>query len=59
MNPQLLAAVTSQVIVPELLALIRAHHAATGEIMTDEEAIAKLNLDADTAIAKGEAFLKQ
>lgn len=58
MNPALLAAILQQSVVPELLNLIRQHHATTGELPTDEEVIAKFNVDVDAAIAKGEAFLK-
>jgi len=59
MDSQLLQAVITQVAIPEIMALIRAHHAQTGQLPTDAEVIAKFNLDVDEAIAKGEAFLNR
>jgi len=58
-DPQLVQAVVTQVLIPEILGIIRAHHASTGELPTDEQVIAKMNTDADAIVAKGEAFLNR
>lgn len=56
MDPVLLAALIQQVAIPELLNWLRLRHAA-GATITDAEILAKLNVDADTGIAKGKAWL--
>lgn len=57
MNPALLAALLQQIIIPEVVAVIRAHHNATGQLPTDAEVLAALGADADKGIAIGEAWL--
>lgn len=59
MGAALLSAIVTQVVGPEIMNIVRAHFAATGELPTDAEVIAKLNLDADATIARGEAFVAQ
>lgn len=53
----ILGALFEKIILPELMAFIRARVAQTGQVPTDDAVIAKLNADADLVIAKGEAFL--
>ncbi len=57
MNKDILAALLQQVLIPELLAVIRAHYNATGHLPTDAEVIAALGADADAGIATGQAWL--
>jgi hypothetical protein len=57
MDMNLLAALISQVIVPEIATAIRAHHNATGKMPTDAEILAALGADADKGIAVGSAWL--
>ena len=58
MNPALIAILLQQIIIPEVAAVIRAHANATGGKMpTDAEVIAALQLDADRALAIGQAWL--
>jgi DNA-directed RNA polymerase specialized sigma subunit len=57
MNPQLIAMLIQNVIIPEVATAIRAHHNATGNMPTDEQVIAALNMDADRYIQAGEAWL--
>lgn len=56
MNPVLLAALIQQVAIPELLNWLKIRHAA-GVLITEAEVLAKLNLDADAGIVKGQAWL--
>ena len=56
MNPLLLA-LLQQVVIPEVLAIVRAHRNATGKMPTDAEVLAALGADADSGIAIGEAWL--
>jgi hypothetical protein len=53
------AALITEVAVPELLAFIRRHHQETGTIPDDAVVRAHLEADANGAIARGEAFLRQ
>ena len=46
-----------QIVLPEIMRLVREHFLATGEILTDEAVRAKLDADADGVIAKGLAFI--
>jgi hypothetical protein len=58
-NATLLQAILTEILVPEIAAVIRAHHAASGGSMpTDEQVIAALGMDADRFIALGTAFLQ-
>lgn len=57
MNPNMLAALISQVLVPEIATAIRAHHNATGAMPTDAQVMAALQLDTQRAIDLGSAWL--
>lgn len=60
MDPKTGALVVSllqNVVLPEIFAIFRAHHNATGQMPTDEQVLAALQLDADRVINVGEAFL--
>jgi hypothetical protein len=57
MNQALIAALLTQVVIPEIAAVIRAHHNATGNMPTDEQILAALGKDADANIAVGQAWL--
>lgn len=57
MDPSLLAALITQVLIPEISAIIRAHRNATGRMPTDAEVMAALQGDADAGIAIGSAWL--
>lgn len=57
MNPALIAALLQQILIPEIVAVIRAHHNATGQLPTDAQVIAALSSDADKGITIGEAWL--
>jgi hypothetical protein len=57
MNPALIAALLQQVVIPEILAIIRAHHNATGNLPTDAQVIAALATDASGVISTGSAWL--
>ena len=56
MPPLVLAALISQVAVPELARWLAELHAA-GRVVTEEEALAKLGADIDAGNAAGQAFL--
>ena len=56
-DKNLLTALLQQVVIPEVLAVIRAHHNATGQMPTDAQVIAALGQDADKGIATGQAWL--
>lgn len=56
MNPVLLAALIQQIAIPELMAWLKAKHAAN-EPIDDAAIFAKLNQDADAVIADGTAWL--
>lgn len=53
----LISALIAQVAIPEILAVIRAHHNATGQLPTDAQVIAALAVDADGVIQTGQAWL--
>ena len=55
----IIAALITGVLVPEIAALIRRHQQANGpgSFPTDAEIIAELNARCDDAIARGQAFL--
>jgi hypothetical protein len=57
MNPALIAALLTQVVIPEIAAIIRAHHNATGNMPTDAQIIAALDTDTTNQIAIGQAWL--
>lgn len=57
MNPAIIAALLQQVVIPEILAVIRAHHNATGNLPTDAEVQAALSTDTAAGIAIGQAWL--
>ncbi len=56
MSPTLLAALLSQVALPELTRWLASLH-AEGKIVSDEEALSKLNMDANEGDGIGRAFL--
>lgn len=56
MNPALIAALIHNIALPEILAWLRSRK-DSGQIITDADIIAKLQLDADEGIAIGEAWL--
>lgn len=53
----LIFAILQQVIIPEIVVAVRSHFNATGNLPTDEQVIAALNLHADRVVAIGEAWL--
>jgi hypothetical protein len=53
----LVSALITQVLVPEIAAVIRAHHNATGNMPTDAQVIAALGTDSDGVITTGQAWL--
>lgn len=55
-SPALLGALINQVAVPELVRWLAGLHAA-GKVVTEAEALAKLNLDIDAADDLGASFL--
>lgn len=57
MDPKLIAILVNNFVVPEVVGLIKRHHEATGEILTEEQIKEKLNLDADALIASTDAYL--
>ena len=57
MNPALIAALWQNVLIPEIAAIVRAHHNATGNLPTDAQVIAALDLDTTRYITLGESFL--
>lgn len=57
MNPALLTALLQEIVIPELAAIFRAHHAATGTMPTDAQVFAALGSDADKGISIGQAWL--
>lgn len=57
MNNALIIATLQQIVIPEILAIIRAHKNATGADPTAEQILAALQFDADRVVAVGEAFL--
>lgn len=57
MNPQLLTALLQQILIPEVIAVVRAHHNATGALPTDAQVMAALGADADKGVSIGEAWL--
>ena len=56
MNPALIG-ILLQNFVPVIASVIRAHRNAAGTDPTDAQILAALQIDADAAIAMGEAFL--
>jgi hypothetical protein len=57
MAAALIAPIITQILVPEIAAIFRAHHNATGNMPTDAEVLAALSTDADRYIAIGQAWL--
>jgi hypothetical protein len=57
MDATLIATIVRDVVVPEVLVAIKAHHNATGQWPTEAQILAALNADADRVIAVGQAFL--
>lgn len=57
MNPLLLAALITQIGIPELTSWLKSLHAA-GEVVTEEAALAKLGMDSAAGDAAGLAFLQ-
>ena len=59
MNPELIALILKDIIIPEVVAVIRAHANATGGKMpTDAQVLEALQVDADRYIRAGESWLK-
>ncbi len=56
MSPELLAALILRIAIPELTAWLAALR-ADGKLVTEEEALAKLEMDVDAGNAIGGAFL--
>jgi hypothetical protein len=56
MNPLLLGALISQIGIPELAAWLKSLHDA-GEVVTEDAALQKLEMDVDEGDAAGKAFL--
>ena len=56
-DSQFLAILINNIVVPEIVNLIKAHHAQTGQLLTADEIKAKLNVDADAVIAQGQQYL--
>lgn len=56
-DPNLISALITQVAIPEILAVIRAHHNATGNLPTDAQVIAALGTDTTGIITVGQAWL--
>jgi hypothetical protein len=56
MDPTLMAALIGRIAVPELMAWLDRLHQA-GKVVTEAEALAKLELDVDQGNAVGRAFL--
>jgi hypothetical protein len=50
-------ALATNIIIPEVLSIIRALRGGDGALPTDAEVIAKFNADADAIVAKADAFL--
>lgn len=59
MDKSLLTAIVKDIIVPEVMGIVRDHFFRTNTLPTDEEITAKLQVDADRYIASGEAFLRE
>lgn len=57
MSPTLLAALINQFAVPEILRWLAQLH-SEGRVVSEEEALAKLQMDADVGNAAGAAFLR-
>ena len=58
MNPALISALLVQVVIPEIMAVIRAHQNATGgQTPTDAQVIAALGTDSNNVIQTGTAWL--
>ena len=57
MNPLILGALIQNIAAPELARWLASIH-AEGRVVTEADALAKLELDADPAIASGLAFVK-
>lgn len=57
MNPLILGALLNEIALPELNRWLQSLH-AEGKLVTEAEALAKLNLDVDEGNALGIAFLK-
>ena len=58
MNPTIIAALIMNVGIPELTRWLAELH-AEGKVVTEVEALAKLDMDVDEGNAAGEAFLRQ
>ena len=60
MDPVLIGILVRNVVIPEVLTAIKAWRAArNGEMPTDEQIIATLNLESQRFIAIGKAFLER
>ena len=56
MTPLILA-ILQNVVIPEVIVAIRSHFNATGQLPTDAQILAALNLNADRVVAIGESWL--
>lgn len=57
MNPILIQALLTQIVIPEIAAIFRAHHNAAKTMPTDQQVLDALQFDANRYISIGEAFL--
>lgn len=57
MDAVILTTLLKDIVIPEVLVAIRAHHNATGNLPTDAEVIAALDVDALKVKAQGQDFL--
>lgn len=53
----LIIALLQQIVIPEVVAVIRAHYAASGKMPTEAEVFAALGVNANGVISVGEAWL--
>ena len=58
MDPNAVIAVVNTIL-PEVLSFIRSFHKATGNLPTDDEVIAQMNLDADRVTAISDKWLNE
>lgn len=57
MDATLVSALLVQVVIPEIMAVVRAHHNATGQTPTDAQVIAALGTDSNNVIQIGTSWL--
>ncbi len=57
MDPVLVGILVKDILLPEIAAIVRAHHNATGNMPTDQQVLDALQLDANTIIDRGQRYL--